>query len=366
MNKKFLYAFIVPVLIGILSIAICNCYLDYYYVFSPVSTGSFKLGRANERFLKMRYLFTDAHYKKYTNYILGSSRVLKMDPSIVDKKTYNLGVSGGMTEDYIMQLRHLLQNGVKIDNVYLGIDDFSCWRSHDRVIKGLNWLPYPINIKEKADFYNNYLFNPQIIKNGNFIVKEGNLVISSGEYIIDNTVEQEIENFPQQYVEDKRFKEVSPAIVKVEDNQEFQRCIQNLREIDRLCKENNINLVVFFNPIHIQSYLNEDIVQLNRFKKEIVQITPFYDFSGINYITTNNYFWYETIHPRAFVCNKILDVISGRNSIQEMTGFGTYVTKANIDTWLKQLVRERNSFKESQHVQWIPSLTEREKMLHNY
>lgn len=360
-KKSFFYLFITIILVGILSVAVCNYYLNYYYVFSPVDTKYFKLGMANERFLKMRYLLADDHYEKYRNYILGSSRVLKMDPNIIDKETYNLGVSGGMTEDYVMQIRSLLQNGAKIDNIYLGLDDFSCWRSYEGIIKGINWLPYPVSVKEVIDFYNNYLFNIQIIKNGKFTIEEGNLVIKSGEYILDDEIEQEIETFPQRYVMASKFREVSPAIVNVEDDREFQRCIQNLREIDQLCKENHINLTVFFNPIHAYSYLNEDIVRLNRFKKEIVQITPFYDFSGINYVTINNYFWYETTHPRAFICDKILDIVSGQNQITWVPDFGVYVTEENVDAFCEKAVRDREAY-DPNHEQWVPSAEERAVM----
>ncbi len=59
--------------------------------------------------------------------ILGSSRVMKMEPRYVDKKTgrrtFNLGVSSAMAEDYYVLLKYALSRNVPVEMILLGIDD---------------------------------------------------------------------------------------------------------------------------------------------------------------------------------------------------------------------------------------------------
>lgn len=109
------------------------------------------------------------------------------------------------------------------------------------------------------------------------------------------------------------------------------------------------------------TYLNDDIELMNRFKKELVKISPFWDFSGVNYVTANNYFWYETSHPRAFICDKILDTVSGQNQITWVPDFGVYVTPENVDAFCEKAVRDRAAY-DPNHEQWIPSPEERKIM----
>ncbi len=118
---------------------------------------------------------------------------------------------------------------------------------------------------------------------------------------------------------------------------------------------------VFFNPQHMTTYLADDMELMNRFKKELVKITPFWDFSGVNYVTANNYFWYETSHPRAFICDKILDTVSGQNKITWVPDFGVYVTPENVDTFCEKAVRDREAY-DPDHEQWVPTAEERAVM----
>lgn len=109
------------------------------------------------------------------------------------------------------------------------------------------------------------------------------------------------------------------------------------------------------------TYLADDMELMNRFKKELVKISPFWDFSGVNYVTANNYFWYETSHPRAFICDKILDTVSGQNKITWVPDFGVYVTPENVDAFCEKAVRDREAY-DPDHEQWVPSEEERKIM----
>ena len=128
-----------------------------------------------------------------------------------------------------------------------------------------------------------------------------------------------------------------------------------------LCDKKGIQFIPFFNPQHMTTYLADDMELMNRFKKELVKISPFWDFSGVNYVTANNYFWYETSHPRAFICDKILDTVSGQNQITWVPDFGVYVTPENVGAFCEKAVRDRAAY-DPNHEQWIPSPEERKIM----
>jgi hypothetical protein len=69
--------------------------------------------------------------------------------------------------------------------------------------------------------------------------------------------------------------------------------------------------------------------------KSIAKITDFYDFSGYNSITTNNCNYYETSHYRPHIGELIAGRIFKDKNISIPNDFGTWVTKENVDKYLK-------------------------------
>ena len=94
------------------------------------------------------------------------------------------------------------------------------------------------------------------------------------------------------------------------------------------------------------TYLADDMDLMNRFKKELAKISPFWDFSGVNYVTANNYFWY---------------IVSGQHKITWVPDFGVYVTPDNVDAFCEKAVRDRAAY-DPNHEQWVPSAEERAVM----
>lgn len=357
--KKFFTIFLSVIVGAIVVIAGANYYFDYYGVFHTDNKRIYS-NSLNDRFVKMRYLLTDYNYTKYDSYLWGSSRVMKMDSRVTEQKTYNLGAPAGMTEDCLQQLQLLKKNGADIQTIYIGLDDFSYYRSDAIIRKNSAWILYQDNIYRDMETYSRYLLTPSILKR----VKEdanlkGNTVLLDwGVTYIPEEVDKKIEEDPSEYVISKKF--MKPTVFKGDDG-EFIRCIENLRAIKNLCKEYNIEMKVFFMPHHMTTYLNDDMELMNRFKKELAKISPFWDFSGVNYVTANNYFWYETSHPRVFICDKILDTVSGQNQMTWVPDFGVYVTEENVDAFCEKAVRDREAY-DPNHEQWVPSAEERAVM----
>lgn len=367
-EKNFFYVFAMLFFAVILAILSLNYCIDYYGVFHKYKNEPVVVYNINDRFVKMRYLLNGKNFNKYDSYLWGSSRVMKMDTTIAGGMTYNLGSAGGMTDDCLFQLKQLISQGAKVNEIYVGLDDFSYTKNYEPVKREIDRKLYYGNILQDLGTYMEYLLNPSAIVNT--IKRHSDRPIqtflhSSGMALIPDYVDKEIEHDPEKHIQAQKF---LAATNFGWDKNGFQVCLNNISLIKQICDENGIQLFVFFNPQHMTTYLSDDMELMNQFKKELVKISPFWDFSGVNYVTANNYFWYETSHPRAFICDKILDIVSGQNQMTWVPDFGVYVTPENVDAFCEQAVRDREAY-DPDHAQWIPTAEERSGMsrrLHIY
>ena len=72
-----------------------------------------------------------------------------------------------------------------------------------------------------------------------------------------------------------------------------------------------IELIVFINPMSKAAYLDMDFNQFNDFKCRLANVVPYYDFSGLNEIAVDNHNYYDTVHYRPVVGDKIIDRVFG-------------------------------------------------------
>lgn len=363
-EKKFLMLFIGIAGIFILMCAVSNYAIDFYGVFRGSARMAIQSNEINDRFVKMEYLLLNRGVQKYDSYLWGSSRVQKTDTQMTGKRTYNMGASGGMPEDCLRDLKRLKENGALIDTVYLGLDDFSYLTDYREQLSMIFRQPYEQEPDKRCKYYADLLIKPGIIKTWlqeklKHRPEGATLLWKNGMYLAPQEIEKQIEENPMEYVREKKFDK--PSRFSSGGNSRFEECIETVRAIKQFCDENHIRFVPFFNPQHMTTYLNDDMELMNRFKKELVKISPFWDFSGVNYVTSNNYFWYETSHPRAFICDKILDTVSGQNQITWVPDFGVYVTEENVDRFCENAVYNREAY-DPNHEQWIPSAEERAVM----
>ena len=117
--------------------------------------------------------------------------------------------------------------------------------------------------------------------------------------------------------------------------------ISNLKKINNLLKKYNKKVVYFIPPCHanyISSiYMNNKYSYIENFKREIAQITPYYDMAYINYYTSkpmNLFLFLDVYHPNYEMLGKrILDCLF-LNKIDK--NLAVYITKDNVDTILNQ------------------------------
>jgi endonuclease IV len=109
--------------------------------------------------------------------------------------------------------------------------------------------------------------------------------------------------------------------------------VSDIQKIIDLCNKHDINLIIFTNPLHILTYENAVKNGYLEFLYKLSDITEYYNFSGINDITTNNNNYFETSHYKIEVGDIIIDAIfNNANDMKLLSqGFGYFVTKNNRD-----------------------------------
>ena len=115
--------------------------------------------------------------------------------------------------------------------------------------------------------------------------------------------------------------------------------ISNLKKIYDLINSYNIKGVYFIPPAHANFlsiiYLYKKYEFIEKFKKEIAKITPYYDMSFINYYTTKplKYFFHDVFHPSYEMLGKRIFDCLFLNKIDK--NLAVYITKDNVDNILK-------------------------------
>lgn len=334
----------IVVLVG--AVVFINVMVDAYGILRTDFSRLFQAPDLN--YSKIKYLLENK--KKYDSFIFGSSRVAVIDvKKIFNGRYYNMTYAEGVPEEHLENIRFLLKNGVSIKNLMIGLDDFSYLIDPQRHRSDLSLQPHPaVTGKKLHIFYAEYFFKlrgfvPQLRAyiQHNYTKRnspEETLLIfdvrETGQ-IAFPAADRDFERNVETYVRDKRFSKPTHY-----EGDNIANTLVAMKEIVSLAKKNDINLIVFINPVHTTTYLDTNLKQFAFFKKELAAITDYYDFSGLNSITTNNYYYYETSHYRPLVGDMMLRTMLGAPNVVVPRDFGFHSTRTNIDEHLKSQCRE--------------------------
>lgn len=118
-----------------------------------------------------------------------------------------------------------------------------------------------------------------------------------------------------------------------------QPLFEHLKKIKELCDEKNVEVVFYTSPLHsyaIYDIYNQNVYnEVENFKKELVKVSPFYDFLHVcDYsdkpISVNNKYWNDALHSDKALGDEILNkLVNGKGN------YGIYVTPDNIEKVLK-------------------------------
>lgn len=310
------------------------CVMAYNYVFD--SSGLFNTDfsqprvEPNQHFVKMRYLL--ANPDKYDAYCFGSSRVGNIDLTEINNgyRYYNMTYSEGLPHEWLDDIKILVNHHVQVRQIMLGIDDFSF--RVDPALHESQYLRIPYQENNTKTYLSYLLRMPSKPAKAD---EKGSIfdIYASGRPLHPQP-DAEIEADPAKHLADEKFKK--PMMY---GGNRVKQTIADLRAIKAICEQNEIKLIVFINPINLVTYHANNLAEFNEFKRELAQVTDYYDFSGKNEITENNYYYYETSHYRPLVGDMIVHRIFAMPQEADVS-FGRWVTKENVEEHLASLAKK--------------------------
>ena len=279
----------------------------------------YKKFHQHELVLKTVYLME--HKNDYDTMVFGSSRGGFMDMSKISPKAFNLSHGFGTTSTYLYTLKSLLNNGVQMRNVWIGLNDFDTWKDHSQKI---HRLTYQNNLWEDAELLNHWLFR--------FVPESISIFIHKYPLIPTNEVIAQEEHLAfgrdqEKVIQKMKHRHIPAAPLGYTGKFRIPNAISDIKTIQELCRKHHINLTVFMYPSYYTTYLKYDQNQIEIFKKELVKVTNFYDFYDIGSISLNPHKWFEGSHFVPSVGDWIIESIHNKEHL---------ITEENIESRLKQ------------------------------
>lgn len=336
MDYKKYTIIILCILYGcLLSVALINIVVDPFYIFrTPILKTQAQI---NDRHAKIDDL--KKQKGKFNFYILGSSRIYSTRPDMVEKyipfgKGYNLATILATVTEHLLHVKYLIKNGYPVKTLYIGLDIDFCFgvKTHNDQDYLLKLHP-DVSNTNPIGFYWSYL---SVLPKGdikrklraNFGKKKGpktqfgeDGVLALGSEAEDGRVFLDTRGDLKNMIRDKM----------------GQENLEVLRELVALCRQHHINLILFTTPHHrtvLDHFLEEDYLS---FLRGLSEITPFWDFSGYNSITTDNKNYFDHSHYNPSVSRLIAARIFKDTTLTVPGDFGIWVTKKNIDSHLQNL-----------------------------
>jgi len=292
----------------------------------------------------------------WDNLVLGTSRVGVLDTDVVNKylggSTFTMSLPASVTPIHYDSFLYALKFN-KIKNLIYGIDFMSFNKNaklnddylqyKDKIQSYSNLYTYDIyfniNTLEKSfvSLWNNLSYNPKryeyYSKSGMRHYPDLRWQFESGKLNIDTNIKKHMKAY---------FKKTGIYI----DYVYSEAYMKQFSKIVKYCKENGINIYVFIPPMYIEHFhaLKEAGLQdaFNTFKRELVKVIDYIDFTGENKLTINKCNFWDSSHLRTENSDKILKEIFDDNRIKNEMTLGRWVTKTNIETHLEE---QKNQYK---------------------
>ena len=272
---------------------------------------------------------------KFDAFLFGSSRVGAIHTeNIADIHCYNMTYSEGVPKEHLDNLKTLIEHNIIPKRVYLGVDSLSYTMNPKEHETEHSRISYEYAKAHPTDFLSLYL-DPHMALSSLAITKS---------YTPTPGYAERFYNYGWwcDYGRESLIsKDNAPTILG--DYDLTDETINCIAEFVSLCAENDIELIVFTNPMH---YINhyDSWNTYKGFLEKLSSVTNFYNFSGLNDITLNHNCYVDTSHYNAETGDLMLEYMAGQipNEALYKQGFGVYVTKDNIQELLTLLENQFN------------------------
>ncbi|MFM2063621.1 MAG: hypothetical protein RLZZ507_3292 [Cyanobacteriota bacterium] len=347
--------FLLTISISIFMVVSVNFVIDPYGIYrSPYFLG-INHEKPKKQFNDRLYKAIDIIRIKPLTVFLGSSRTKQgLDPNHPAlsnaQPTYNLALDGANPYEMRRYLEHTIKNQPNLKKVIVGIDFFMF-----NELLG-NQPGFDENRLEKT-----YLI-PADIMNSLFSIDT--LDVSKETILASlNKPNREQSYGANGFVPHSKYKDggtkgrFSNAInVYFNFHHQYKfsdKYFDDFQKIVNLCREKNIKLIIFISPSHAIQWesirATGEWETFEKWKRKVVQVTPVWDFSGYNSITTEklndvmeNYA--DSSHYTAPVGNLILNRILGYQENKLPADFGVLLTQENIESHLDKIRSHREEW----------------------
>lgn len=352
-NFKWLTVTIALTSLFLLIVVSVNFYIDTY----GVRLSLFSLNKKTEQIKCMEDInqhifnpeFVFRNPYRFDSFLFGSSRIAVIDPGKIGAgKFYNMSYSQGLPAEHLLMVKAFLQKGIKIKSVVVGLDEFSFTVSPQAHKNELLRIMHPYITGNNLPniFFTYYFRTPKLFE----LANGRKLLFNDGQeekFILDEKglnlfwikKEKQLKLLGKPLFTNDTIKS-SPNIFNAKLVDE---AFTQIEELILLARKNNFSLIFFFNPLNNKLY-TEYANSLFPVKLRLALLTDFYDFSGLNSITLNNFNYYEESHYRYLVGDMIVKRIFGYGNINVPEDFGVLVTKENVKEHIEKQKLELNKY----------------------
>ena len=293
----------------------------------------------NKSYVKMMNILNNKD--KFDSFLFGSSRAGFFDVSKMnDGKYYDMAYSEGLPGEHLQNIKDLLDRGVKIKNITMGVDDISYFVDPDFHSDQLyrKAFPWDGSLSDKAGFYLSYLDLVTLSQSIEVIMKHKNTDPGYGARLLETGTENL--SIEPDFHYDKLDPTWSDYYYPREES------LDEIGEIVEICRENGIKLRVFTNPVNGYTYAKDIANGYIPFLKKLAKVTPYWNFSGFNNVTLDMSNYYETSHFSPEVADQIIDRIYNDKGDPELLeqGYGMYVTEENVEELMDILYGQAVNF----------------------
>lgn len=346
--RQFNWVFLTVALLPVLSIGLFNIFIDPYgAISSPIFPGINKLKPEQDEQAQL-FKALDIMRLKPTTVFIGSSTVMRgLEPThpglLDDPNAYNLGTFAAHIDDVTRYLKYTIANQPKFKRVVIGIDFFMFNGSSKGELGLIKSRQEPIfSMQNLLDV----IFSLKALEASKLTVVSNLQNSDVTPYFVKGrrTYNPYLSEQPRML---DRFKLVirgyftNPAFYK--DYRLTSSLLTELRTINDICKQHNLEVKVFISPVHAAQLEAIRVAGLwpvfEQWKREVVQVMPVWDFSNYDTIATEpisdemkNFI--DSAHYRKEVGDLVLNRLLDYHQQSVPNDFGVLITPANIESHL--------------------------------
>jgi hypothetical protein len=378
-HKFYIYniCFFLIISIPIISVGLWNWLIDPYDLFDTPNFFGINHEKIKKDNNDRLFKAADIIRIKPKTILVGSSRTKQgLDPEHPvfnnQSSVYNLAINGPNFYEVRRYIEHAVANQPDLKEIVLGIDFFMF---NDRLANRPSFSEQ--RLEKKQLLYSDVI--NALFSLDTFNISQKTIDASQQEPDLNNNY-GENGFMPNRNANDGktdwRFEQSINLYFTIHSNYQFsEKYWSDFVKLVELCQQNNIELKVFISPAHATDFesirLTQQWTTFEQWKRKLVQLTPVWDFSGYNSITTEaiapkmkNYV--DNSHYTPQIGNLILNRIFDYQTEQVPKDFGVLITTQNIEQHLAQIRSDReiwisNHPEEVQLVQQLKAQSEKAK-----